>query len=107
MIRLELNLRIVSHWASESPIDERFFMNWHIIELENGSVALVRENEQEPVLTIDFSAEARERLSSHHLDVAAAMIGAGMDAVDFIDVDGLQEASESGFDDRDEHSVIH
>lgn len=60
-------------------------MNWQIIELENGSVALVREEDQEPVLTIGFSAEARERLSNHHLDVAAAMIGAGMDAVDLLE----------------------
>jgi hypothetical protein len=60
-------------------------MNWQIIELENGSVALVREDEQEPILTIGFSPEARERLSAHHLDVAAAMIGAGMEAVDLIE----------------------
>jgi hypothetical protein len=82
-------------------------MNWQIIELENGSVALVRENEQEPVLTIGFSAEARERLSMRHLDVAAAMIGAGMDAVDFIEAEDDQDATEQSIDGQGEHSVIH
>lgn len=80
-------------------------MNWHIIELENGSVALVREDEQEPILTIGFSAEALERLSSHHLDVAAAMIGAGMDAVDFIEP-GPNTTNQCS-DDHLENSVIH
>lgn len=78
-------------------------MNWQIIELENGSVALVREEDQEPILTIDFSAEARERLSHHHLDVAAAMIGAGMDAVEFIE--DLEPHPETITDSAD--AIIH
>lgn len=82
-------------------------MNWRIIELENGSVALMREDEPEPVLTIGFSAEALERLSSHHLDVAAAMIGAGMDAVDFIEPQLEAELTETLADDRDSDSTLH
>ncbi|MCH8551050.1 MAG: hypothetical protein LAT62_03870 [Natronospirillum sp.] len=85
-------------------------MYWEIVELEDGAIALVREDEDEPVLTIGFSDEARERLASNHMEVAKAMIGAGMDAVEHFTM--LEEESDSAdeellLDDRDSHTVVH
>lgn len=91
-------------------------MYWEIVELEDGAIALVREDEEEPVLTIGFSDEARERLAANHIEVAKAMIGAGMDAVEHLSVasedadggeyfDGTEE--DSLVDDRNDHTIIH
>ncbi len=91
-------------------------MYWEIVELEDGAIALIREDEEEPVLTIGFSDEARERLAANHIEVAKAMIGAGMDAVEHLsaaseDLDGIDYfdggEDEVLFDDRDDHTVIH
>ncbi|MFT6431360.1 MAG: hypothetical protein ACJAXR_001148 [Halopseudomonas sp.] len=50
-----------------------------IVELENGKVALRRSNEEaEPLLVIEFSADARDFLQGHYIEVAKAMISAGM-----------------------------
>ncbi len=83
-------------------------MYWEIVELEDGDIALVRDDEEEPVLTIGFSAEAREKLSSHHIEVAKAMIGAGMDAVESLQSE--TEEPENGdwlADEPDADTVIH
>ncbi|TGG95648.1 hypothetical protein E4656_04345 [Natronospirillum operosum] len=83
-------------------------MYWEIIELEDGDIALVREDEEEPVLTIGFSAEAKERLASNHMEVAKAMIGAGMDAVEHFTLE-LEESEEETLmaESRDAYTVIH
>lgn len=83
-------------------------MYWEIIELEDGDIALVREDEEEPVLTIGFSAEAKERLASNHMEVAKAMIGAGMDAVEHFTLE-LEESEEEALmaESRDAYTVIH
>ncbi|WP_185266574.1 hypothetical protein [Halopseudomonas xiamenensis] len=50
-----------------------------IIELADGTVALRRPDEQgKPLLTIEFSEEARDFLQGNYVEVAKAMIGAGM-----------------------------
>lgn len=72
-------------------------MFWEIIELEDGGIALVREDEKEPMLTIGFSAEAKERLASNHLEVAKAMIGAGMDAVEYLTAEAEEEDERIAF----------
>ncbi len=84
-------------------------MYWEIIELEDGDVALVREDEEEPVLTIGFSNEAKERLQSNHIEVAKAMIGAGMDAVEHLseEAEGIAEEEEFLADTRNAHTPIH
>lgn len=50
-----------------------------IVELENGKVALRRSNEEaEPLVVIEFSADAQDFLQGHYIEVAKAMISAGM-----------------------------
>jgi len=52
-----------------------------IIELEDGGYALKRiDDDGEPLVVIDFSAEVIEFLGEHHAAVAKAMIGAGVQA---------------------------
>ncbi|MEX2321206.1 MAG: hypothetical protein WD668_07615 [Saccharospirillum sp.] len=54
-------------------------MYWEIIELANGEVALRRADSNDaPLLVIRFSDEAKERLKEQRLDVARAMISAGV-----------------------------
>lgn len=52
-----------------------------IVELANGKVALRRSDEEaEPLVVIEFSADAREYLQGQYIEVAKAMISAGMQA---------------------------
>lgn len=68
---------------------------YEIIELPNGDVALQRADEKgEPLVSIRFSKESLYFLSESKLDVAKAMIEAGLEA-----------ASESGEGDEHEDSV--
>lgn len=50
-----------------------------IVELPNGKVALRRSDEDgEPLLVIEFSPDAKDFLQGHYIEVAKAMISAGM-----------------------------
>lgn len=50
-----------------------------IVELSNGKVALRRSDEDgEPLLIIEFSPDAKDFLQGHYIEVAKAMISAGM-----------------------------
>lgn len=50
-----------------------------IVELENGKVALRRsDDEAAPLVVIEFSGEAQDFLQGHYIEVAKAMINAGM-----------------------------
>jgi hypothetical protein len=50
-----------------------------IVELENGKVALRRsDDESDPLVIIEFSTDARDFLQGHYVEVAKAMISAGM-----------------------------
>ena len=52
-----------------------------IVELANGKVALRRSDEEgEPLVAIEFSRDAREYLQESYIEVAKAMISAGMQA---------------------------
>jgi hypothetical protein len=64
-----------------SAFDESSF--YEIVELDNGDVALRRSEhqEEEPLLTIRFSAESHEYLGTARYEVARVMIEAGLDFV--------------------------
>tara|TARA_R110002126_G_scaffold63749_9_gene163506 strand:+ start:2563 stop:2805 length:243 start_codon:yes stop_codon:yes gene_type:complete len=65
-----------------------------IVELSNGKVALRRSDEEgEPLLVIEFSVDAKDYLQGNYIEVAKAMISAGMQAA------GQLEEEE----DEDEH----
>jgi hypothetical protein len=50
-----------------------------IVELDDGRVALRRSDDDgEPLLVIEFSDDARDFLQGQYLEVAQAMITAGM-----------------------------
>ncbi len=52
---------------------------FEIIELENGDVALKRsDGEGEPLVRISFSGDAKDSFPEQHLEIAKAMIEAGV-----------------------------
>ncbi len=52
-----------------------------IVDLGNGEIVLQRaDDDSEPLVTIQFSEEARVYLMDHGLEVAKAMIQAGIQA---------------------------
>ncbi len=66
-----------------------------IVELENGKVALRRSNEDaEPLIIIEFSADARDFLQGHYIEVAKAMSSAGMQVAGQVMEDGEPYAEE-------------
>jgi hypothetical protein len=77
-------------------------MYWEIIELANGEVALRRaDSNDDPLLVIRFSDEAKERLKEQRLDVARAMISAGVQVATEI------ESSEDDVETEDHPSIVH
>lgn len=83
-------------------------MYWEIVELEDGDIALKREDESEPMLKIAFSKEAKDRLQANHVEVAKAMIGAGMDAVEHImEMDEGMDGFEEWVDVEPQFTTIH
>ncbi|WP_426417858.1 hypothetical protein [Aestuariirhabdus sp. LZHN29] len=52
-----------------------------IVELPTGEIVLQRSDEEEPLVTIDFSEEAKLFLQEGHVEVAKAMINAGIAVV--------------------------
>lgn len=72
-----------------------------IIELADGTVALRRPDEEgKPLLTIEFSEEARDFLQGNYVEVAKTMISAGMQMAGQI----MEEDPDLEFD---EHRVLH
>lgn len=70
-----------------------------IVELADGKVALRRSDEEAaPLVVIEFSADAREYLQGHHIEVAKAMISAGMQVAGQVMEDG---------EPQDEHRILH
>ena len=49
-----------------------------IVQQDNGEFILKRMDEEKALVTIQFSEEVSEFLSEHQVDVAKAMIGAGV-----------------------------
>lgn len=56
---------------------------FEIVELSNGDIGLRRADEEseEMIVKIQFSAQAKEGLKNHHIEVAHAMIEAGVSKV--------------------------
>ncbi|WLD56632.1 hypothetical protein NFC81_07760 [Salinispirillum sp. LH 10-3-1] len=83
-------------------------MYWEIVELEDGDIALVREDETEPMLKIAFSKEAKNRLQANHVEVAKAMIGAGMDAVEqLMEMEEGMDGFDEWVDVEPQYTTIH
>jgi hypothetical protein len=52
-----------------------------LVELANGDIVLQRsEGDENPLVTIKFSKETREHIAGSALDVARAMVQAGIEA---------------------------
>lgn len=51
-----------------------------IVELSDGRIVLRRSEEENPLVTLSFSSEAREFLHDRYIDVARAMFHAGLEA---------------------------
>jgi hypothetical protein len=67
-----------------------------IVDLGDGEIVLQRaEEDAEPLVTIRFSDESRIYLMDNGLEVAKAMIQAGIQAAAAIVEQGEQEASET------------
>ncbi|WP_108127004.1 hypothetical protein [Saccharospirillum mangrovi] len=68
-------------------------MYWEIIELGNGDIALRKaDSDEEPLLTIRFSDEAKDRLQDQRIHVARAMISAGVQVA--TDIESLDDDEE-------------
>ena len=77
---------------------------YEIIMLPDGDFALQRADEQEePLIRIHFSDEARVMLQSAGMDVAKAMIDAGIDMVEQLG----EELPEEMEEERDEPRIVH
>ena len=65
---------------------------WEIVQLTDGSFALQSSEESEqPLVRIEFSAEAGELLKGQIADVARAMIGAGLQEASFVEESTFEE----------------
>jgi len=94
LARIE-HLMIVGDYMNSSFLE--------IIELEDGGFALKRiDDDGEPLVVIDFSAEVIEFLGEHHAAVAKAMIGAGVQAAGAV-TKAVMEADEKQAEER----VLH
>jgi len=79
-----------------------------IIELENGSFALKRMDDEEGefLVEIQFSTEINDFLSEHRVAVAKAMIGAGVQAAGAISK-SLVEAEAAADEEERAGRVLH
>ena len=63
---------------------------YEIVMLADGEVVLQRANDEgEPLIRINFSDEAKFYLNDTCIDIAKAMIDAGIDAVEQLSGDGI------------------
>ena len=49
-----------------------------IVELPDGRIILRRAEDEEALVTLDFSADAKAFLQGHHLEVAKTMLNVGV-----------------------------
>ncbi|MGP0174022.1 hypothetical protein ACSVIJ_19385 [Pseudomonas sp. NCHU5208] len=49
-----------------------------IVELPDGRIALRRAEDEEALVTLDFSADAKAFLQGQHIEVAKAMLNVGV-----------------------------
>ena len=65
---------------------------WEIVRLTDGSFALQNPEENEaPLVRIEFSEFAESMLKDQLVDVAQAMIGAGVQAANFVEDASIEE----------------
>ncbi|HAD08216.1 MAG TPA: hypothetical protein DCF62_01935 [Porticoccaceae bacterium] len=77
---------------------------YEIVMLPDGEVVLQRaNNEGEPLIRISFSDEAKFYLSDTTIDVAKAMIDAGIEAVEDLSNDAMAIEEEEA----EEQRVLH
>lgn len=65
-----------------------------IVELPDGRIVLRRSEEESPLVTLNFSGEAREFLQDRYIDVARAMFHAGLEAAGHLAEDEAVESEE-------------
>lgn len=78
-------------------------MYWEIVELENGEIALqAADGDDAPLMTIQFSEQAKDRLQQQHVEIAKVMISAGMAVAQQMDEERLEEELEA-----EEDAIVH
>jgi hypothetical protein len=70
-----------------------------IVELPDGRIALRRAEDQEALVVLDFSADAKAFLQGQHVEVAKAMLNVG--------VQMAGRLAEGEFDQEDAPRVLH
>ena len=80
---------------------------FEIVELSNGDIGLRRADEEsdEMIVTIQFSAEAKEGLKNNHIEVAHAMIEAGVSKVS--ELSGLDIEQDEIMTEPENSGIIH
>lgn len=74
---------------------------WEIVQLSDGSFALQSTEENEaPLVRIEFSPEAEEMLNGQTTEIARIMIGAGVQAASISEEDPDEQGSP-------EHETLH
>jgi hypothetical protein len=78
-----------------------------LVELPNGDIVLQRsEGDENPLVTIKFSQETREHIVGSALDVARAMVQAGIEAAALAaDDDGFIDEEDIDDDDDDDQEL--
>ena len=64
------------------------------VELPDGRIVLRRSDEEAPLVTLNFSGEAREFLQERYIDVARAMFHAGLEAAGHLPEDETYDSEE-------------
>lgn len=70
-----------------------------IVELPDGRIALRRGEDEESLVVLDFSADAKAFLQGQHIEVAKAMFNVG--------VQMAGRLAENNFQHEDESRVLH
>lgn len=70
-----------------------------IVELPDGRIALRRAEDEETLVVLDFSADAKEFLQGQHIEVAKAMLSVG--------VQMAGKLAEGDFDPAQNPRVLH
>lgn len=79
---------------------------FEILELSNGDIGLRKAgDEEEMIVTIQFSGNAKEHLKDHHLEVAHAMIEAGMNKIG--ELSGIELEHEDIFSAEESSELVH
>lgn len=72
-----------------------------IVELPDGRIVLRRAEDEEVLVTLDFSEQAREFLQGQHVEVAKAMFNTGVQLV------GRMMEGDFDFQDDETPRVLH